>query len=267
MTALKSLVLVVAVAAGAATAAAARADSRVELGVTAWDAQASGNIHSTDPSSPNTPVDLENDLAMGRHANGGVHLVLRSGLPFLPDLRLQYDHVMSDGDTRLNKDVVWGGTIYTAKGRVKSQAELKSGRVVFFWNPLDNPAVNLRLGVEARWFSINVPLSGTAVRTNPPTPSFQASTSGGGVSWLPMANAGLTVHLPAGFDLVGEGSYTRYSGSYAYDARAGVKYHADFGLVVSAGWRRLRLHLDDTSFSVNGTVNFSGPYASVGFAF
>jgi len=261
------LLLGMAVAAVTILEAPAHAASRFRLGAKVWSTRASGVVYSMQNGTRTGAVDLGNDLAMGRHLNGGGYFVWRHDNPYLPDVRLGYDHVMTDGDTRLAENVTWDGTTYRASGRIHSQAELKSGRVVLFWNPVDNPVLDLRTGIEARWVSLNFPLSGTATRTSPaPARTYERSASGGGVSWLPLVNLGLTFHLPAGLDLVAAGSYLRYAGNYVFDSHAGLDYRV-MGLVLSAGWRRLRLHLDDSSFSVNGDVEFKGVYAGLGLSF
>lgn len=246
------------------SAGTAWASPMLDFGISAWNAQASGQGTSTQGGGQNSTVDLQGDLAVRRQWTGGAYFTWRDGLPFMPDFTVSADHVFNDGNTTLRRNITWQGTTYQANGPVQSQVNLKMARVLAFWNPLDNPVVNLRLGVEARWVSLDIPITGTV---QGPTGPQKESTSAGGNSWLPLGNVGLTLHLPADIDLSGEWSYVRYSGSYLSDYRAQASYTFDSGLKLFAGWRRFHLRLDTGNYSVNGDLDFKGFYTGVGFAF
>ncbi|HKI82664.1 MAG TPA: TIGR04219 family outer membrane beta-barrel protein, partial [Pseudodesulfovibrio sp.] len=243
---------------------AAHASPTLDFGVSAWNAQATGQGTSTQGNGQNSTVDLQNDLGMQREWTGGAHLIFRHDLPVIPDFLVETNHLINDGNTILNRDITWQGTTYQANGPVQSQVDLKMARLLAFWNPLDNPLVNLRLGVEARWLNLNIPVTGTV---QGPTGPRKESVSAGGNQWLPLGNVGLTLHLPADIDLGGEWSYVRYSGSYLSDYRVQASYTFGSGIVLFAGWRHFHLNLDNSSFTVRGDLDFKGIYTGIGFAF
>lgn len=245
---------------GLAGSGAALASPSLQLGVTAWDAQASGAAST----SQGTVVDLQSELGMQRHWGSGVYFVWHHDLPFIPDVEFEYDHLFNDGDATLSKNVTWQGKTYLANAQVLSQAELRDGRAVIFWNPLDDSFVNLRLGLEARWLNFQVPLTGTVQQGGV---TQTESASAGAVAVLPLGNVGLTLYLPGHVALNGEWSYIRLAGSYFSDYRAGVSYTFRSGVVLSAGWRVLHLHLDSSRFGVKGGLEFKGMYAGLGYAF
>lgn len=247
-----------------AWAGTAWASPMFDFGVDGWNALASGQGTSTQGGNQNSTVDLQKDLAMQREWTGGAYFIWRDGLPVVPDVLVSADHVINNGDTTLHRNITWQGKTFQANGPVQSQVDLKMARILAFWNPLDNPVVNLRLGVEARWVNLNIPITGTV---QGPTGPRKESTSAGGATWLPLGNVGVTVHLPADINLSGEWSYVRYSGSYLSDYRAQASYTFDSGLKLFAGWRRFHVRLDDSSFSVKGDLSFKGFYTGVGFAF
>ena len=249
---------------GLGLAGSAAASPLLELGVTAWNAQASGEGTSTQGSG-NSTINLQDDLGMQRQWTGGAYLTFRHDLPVLPDFMVETSHVFNDGDTTINRDITWQGTTYQANGRVQSQVDLKMDRVVAFWNPLDNPLVNVRLGLEARRLSLNIPLTGEVAQ--PGGGTQKESTSAGGTVWLPLGYAGLTLHLPGGVDLGGGWSYVSYSGNFVSDYRLQASYNFDSGFFVGLGWRRFHLHLGSNHFSVGGDLSFKGIYTSVGYAF
>lgn len=250
---------------GLGMAGTACASPLLELGVTAWNAQASGEGTSTQGGNSNSTVNLQDDLGLQRKWTGGVHLTFRHGLPVLPDLLLASSHVFNDGNTVINRDITWQGKTFKANGPVQSQVDLRMDRIVGFWNPLDNPVANLRLGLEARRLSLNIPITGEV--SQPGGGTRQESASVGGTVWLPLGYAGLTLHLPAGVDLDGSWSYVSYSGNYVSDYRLQASYNFDSGIFLALGWRRFHLHLNSSHFSVSGDLSFKGLYTSIGYAF
>ncbi len=260
----KWTVLIAGCVLGFGLAGTACASPMLELGLTGWDAQATGEGSSTQGSG-NSTIDLQKDLGVQRHWTGSAYLTFRHDLPALPDLMLETAHIFNDGDAIINRDITWQGKTFQANGRVQSQVDLNMNRVVGFWNPLDNPAVNLRLGLEARQLSLNIPVTGEVAQ--PGGGTQKESASAGGTVWLPLGYAGLTLHLPAGIDLDGGWSYVSYSNNYLSDYRLQASYHFDSGAFVALGWRRFHLHLDSNHFSVSGDLSFKGIYTSFGYAF
>ncbi|MGH8224944.1 MAG: TIGR04219 family outer membrane beta-barrel protein, partial [Gammaproteobacteria bacterium] len=243
----------------------ALADSWIEVGTTAWNTQLYGTVYST-TGTVNSSINLQDDLGMERHWNPEFYFVLYTPGFFIPNVRVEYEKITGNGTNSGNGTIVYNGVVYKANGNLLSQAALKQARVLFFWSPLDNSVVNLRLGLDLRWVSANLALTGTAVTISPPS-TYRATTSAGAVSWLPLANLGLTVHLPANFDVDIVASYIAYKSSYLYDFRAGIAYHFGFGLSLKAGYRRYRLKVDDSNFSLNGDLDFKGPYAGLSWRF
>lgn len=261
----KGLILFAGLALCTAWAAPARAGSpTLELGLTAWNAQASGEGTSTAGGNNNSTVDLRSDLGMERQWSGGAHFIFRPDVPLVPNLLLATDHVFGDGNATLDRNITWQGKTFQANGPVQSQVDLQMQRIEAFWNPLDNTLVTLRLGLDVRHLKLHLPVTGTV---NGLTGPQKESASAGGSAWLPLGNVGLAFHLPGGLDLSGEWSYVRYSGSYLSDYRAQVTYNFDWGLQLYAGWRRFHLRLDTSSYSVKGNLNFEGVYTGIGYAF
>ncbi len=243
----------------------AHASPLLELGVAAWNAQATGEGASTQGGSANSTVDLQNDLGMQRKWTGSIHLTLRHGLPVLPDLMVESSHVFNDGSAVINRNITWQGRTFQANGLVQSQVDLHMDRLVAFWNPLDNTVANLRLGLEARRLSLDIPITGDV--TQPGGGTQKESVSAGGNAWLPLGYAGLTLHLPAGVDLDGDWSYVSYSGNYLSDYRLQASYNFDSGFFAAVGWRLFHARLDSSHVAVKGDLEFKGIYTAFGYAF
>lgn len=273
-------------------ASGATAAPMFTIGVEAWNTQLSGNVYN--PQQPDlSRILMRQDLGMGRHWNP--NFIFAFALPgYLPNMEFEYGTMLSNGSNSGHAKICWNGVVYDANGRLISQAAIKQGRILFYWNPVDNSIVKFRAGLDFRWVSLNLSTTGT-VTGNPsglcpvpitppdsitpttsatmpasdtnPTQTFQESTSAGVVSWLPGLNLGVTIHLPAHFDLFLRGSGLTYAASYLYDFRLGFNYHLGAGLTLAAGYRRWRLHIDKDSLSVNGTLDFKGPYAGLYWSF
>ena len=259
---------IVALAIGASFCAAlsvpAYASPMIDLGVTGWDAQASGQGTSTQ-GGQNSTVDAQSDLGLQRQWTGGAYFVFRHDIPVVPDFMVSTSHVFNDGSNTINRTITWQGKTFQANGLVQSQIKLDTDRLVAFWNPLDNPLVNLRLGLEARHVSLDVALTGTVQQQGGGTQ--RESATEGGSAWLPMGYAGITFYLPGGVHLGGGWSYIGYSGSHLSDYHVQASYHFSSGFYIDAGYRRYDARLDSSNFSLKADLNFKGVYAGVGYAF
>lgn len=257
--------------AGVAAAAASGSKSYVQIQANAWSTDVSGTLYNTNPSSsqPETHIDLNSDLGLSRHTNGGFTLDIHHSVPILPDFLLEYDYLVNDGSNNEHRDITYNGVVYVANGRLISQTVLKQARMLLYWNLVDNSALDLRAGLGARWENLHMSLAGTVEATDPQggTQTEQGSARAGGVRMLPMVNLGAIVHLPAGFDLFGEASYISYASSYFFDTRAGVDVHFPIGLVLNVGYRRLKLRLNNTAMDINGDIDYKGPYAGLAWRF
>jgi len=243
--------------------------SSLEFKAVVWDAAISGSAYDTRIQINGTSgsIDFRNDLALARNLNPGFQLTWRHDNIFLPDLEFGYTHINSNGETVLRANITWGGVTYAANGKVYSQVMLKTGHALAFWSPIDNRLVNVRVGVEARWLNLNIPVSGKAEQTTPIQKFFETHTSSGNVAWLPMAHFGVILHATRGLDFLFRGAYIQYAKSYFFDLRTGLAYRFGSGLQLSAGWRRLRLKFNDSRFTVNGNMVFKGAYAGIGYRF
>lgn len=242
----------------------ASAAPHVTVGVEGWNTGIRGNINK--PKSAGIAFD---NLDMGRHWNPNFILAL-STPAYWPDIRVEYGLMQSNGNAEFSTPQCVLG--YTIEGQIQSQVAIKQARVLFVWHPVHTRMVDLQTGLDLRWVTLNLPVSGSITAhecgaSGPPAQVEHGSYSAGAVSWLPSANLGVTVHLPAHFDIFFVGSAAPYASNYIYDFRAGFKYNFASGLTIAAGYRRWRLHLDDDSFSVNGTVDFKGPYAGLYWSF
>ena len=245
----------------------AHAASQFEIGAVLWNAGITGHAYDTRFQYPGVSLDLRNDLSLSSRRNPGFWFVWRQRAGYYPDWAFEYTHLYSGGTTFLRANLQWDGVTYAAHVDVHSQVSLRSGHLLAFWSPVDNRLFSLHPGLELRWLTLNIPLSGTAEQTTPVSNFYQAHTSAGNVAWLPMAYLGMSLHAAPALDLDARGAYVRYARSYFFDFHAVLAYRFDSGVMLVGGWRRLRLHFDDRRFIINGDIVFKGFYAGLGYRF
>ncbi len=245
----------------------AQGRANLTLSAYGWSTQPSGEVYTTYRGLRTPPLDLRKDLDMRRHLNAGVRLTWQPGNRALPSVAIGYDHMMADGDVRAATRIQWRGVTYAVSGALVSQADLKDAGLEFFWTPLHSSLADLQVGVEARWFQLNMPLTGIVTVTQPVSGSVKETAAANVVSWLPLVDAEGSLLLPARIRLFVATSYVLHRSDYIYDLRAGLVRQFGSGLRLFAGWRRFRLHIDHASYSVNGDLEFRGVYGGIGFAF
>lgn len=82
-----------------------------------------------------------------------------------------------------------------------------------------------------------------------------------------MGNLGLIGNVPRQLGVIVQGGLARYVENCFFDIRAALKYRFRSGMLLTAGWRRLRLHLDDTRLAVNADLVFKDFFAGIGYHF
>lgn len=240
-----------AIALGGASGAA-RADTLFGLyaGVGQWESEPSGHARSGD-----TRVDLETDLDLGEERNDIAYLRVEHGVPLLPNLRLNYAGLRSDGRNTLGRDIVFEGQEFSVAETVSSQVDLTQIDAIFYYELLDN-VVSLDLGVAARWIDGEVSIRSA-------TESARADFTG----VLPMLYARSELALPFGLWVAAEVQGVAYSGNRLVDGSAQLGWRSGLGLGAELGWRRYELKLDDFDDMDSARIEFDGPYLAVNFHF
>lgn len=241
------------------------AASTIEIAAYGWSTLPSGSIYTRYAGVATPPVDLRKDLAMRRHASVGGRLTWRPERRAVPNVTIEYVHMVADGVVGLRRSIVWEGVTYVVDGRLMSQADLKDGGVQLSWNAFSDKVVDVRAGIEAQWYSLHLPLAGTVLEQQPVPRTYAKAVSVGTVSWLPLLGLRFVFRLPHHVSVSLKGSYLPHSANYVYDLRGRISYRFDGGLMVFAGWRRFRLHLDNGNLTVDGDLEFTGLYTGIGF--
>jgi hypothetical protein len=149
-------------------------------------------------------------------------------------LRYGYMPLSWEGTKTITRDIVFAGQTFSASGTVNTELDVAYHRLGYEYDIID--ALNNRLGVifEVKYFDIDASLSSTGVNG---TASVKAPVPTIGIA----AQAGLPFLLSVGGEITG---MSLGSSAWIVDAEAGVNFKPAPFVVVSGGYRLLKLHLD-----------------------
>lgn len=229
---------------------AARADMLgIEGGVGSWQMDPEGYVNYKGDN-----VDVDDDLHISDSANAFIWLTFEHPAPLLPNVKLAYMRVDTDGSGQVTRSFDFGSVTVNVSDQVSSSVKLDEGDVVLYYEVLDN-IVSLDLGLDIKIVDGEVSILSTAGRD-------KADFTGA----IPLLYARADVELPlTGLSAGVEGAAIGYSGSRISDLTARVRY--TFGtLAVEGGWRQQDLVLDDVN-DVDTDVTLKGPYLAAALRF
>ena len=243
---------------GAILASTLSADfARIEMGVGAWMQTPSGSLSYTE--SGLTGSDISNE---DQETSGYAWLLIKHPVPILPNLRLEYSSVSSDG-------LVEGGfkdfTIPTGESATPT-LEMTQFDIIPYYNILDNTFwTTIDLGLDIKVIdtsytagAIEEPITGTEL--------FEGY-SDSATTIIPLLYARGRVEIPAtNVGLEADVKYISYADATMYDVRAKVDYTLDFIPViqpaVEVGYRMIKMETDESG-EAKVDLEFSGIYAGV----
>jgi outer membrane protein len=225
----------------------------VFAGAYTWNQNYDGSIQDLDTIGGGTNIDLENTLGFDDEDGNVIYVALEHPVPVLPNIRLQQTELEIDSQNNAAGTINFGDQTFTVN--VDADLDLSHTDATLYWQVLDN-YVSLDLGLTARFFDGELNLTET----------------GGGTS----ANEKLEAVIPliytkARVDLPLSGLYAAVSGNFLGDGdnnfldyEAKIGYESDFKLGVEAGFRSLKLDLDDVD-DVEADITIDGLYLGLFF--
>lgn len=243
----------------ALTAAASVAHAEVagiQIGIAGWKAAPSGWVQDEETAGSDR-VDLEDDLQFSDETAGFVWLRLVHPVPALPNLKLSYTPLKFEGSGTISRDFTFGDVSFSGTEQVDSEAQLDQWDVTLFYEVLDN-VVDLDLGLNVKVLDGYFKATG---QTSGQTEEVEFAAP------IPMLYADLGLNVPTtGLRFGLEASAVSYSGHSLSDVKASVGYTFAGVVGLEAGYRMLRLKLDDLE-DVSADVEIDGPYLGVAARF
>jgi outer membrane protein len=233
----------------ALTTATAGADALgVWIGANYWDFDISGTARYKSKNSADN-IDVNDDLGYDDDSVGSFYAIFEHPAPLIPNIKVVSTNLDDDANGTLSREFTWGDVDFEVDEDVQSDVQLDQIDVALYWRILDNVA-NLDIGINAKYIDMDGTITGAT------SGSDSASVSG----LVPMLYAGVGIDLPlTGLGISADGAYIGYDGSTFYDFTARATYDSPWFLGVEAGYRVLKLDLDDFDDSY-ADLKFDGPY-------
>lgn len=227
----------------------------VKIGAAYWDYDISGSVRYQSKNSDDD-IDVNDDLGYDSDDLTFIYASLEHPVPFLPNVRISRSDIDNSANGRLTQSFTYGDITFTANERVSSEVDLKQTDITLYYEVLDN-VVSLDLGLNAKYIDSKARISGEISGTE------TADVSG----WVPMLYGAVGADLPfTGLSVKAEGSIIKYQDSEFFDASVGASYTTPWHVGVDAGYRIVRLDLDDFDDSF-ADVEFDGLFAGLHASF
>jgi outer membrane protein len=251
----------------AATTVQAKAIS-VSAGGGVWHESPSGWVEYVDTNvygTTKTTVDVKDDLNLSSK-NRGEGWFKITGIPLLPDLKVQYTQMKFSGSGVVNSSFVFGNIVVPTKSYVDSK--LRANQVDFtltygvpFLGSLSGGRVKVNWGANVKVIDGYV-----KVKYYNPTTNQSGEDSKSKTIPVPMLHLDGQIRPVEFLGFEAEGNWVGYSGNQFYDVKGEVKFYPIKHGFVGLGYRYQRLKIDDIG-GVSSDLKVKGAFAEAGFYF
>ncbi len=233
----------------ASVLASSSAHAIVDVDARYWFSNLDANVKATSGGVIGTDIDLANDLGLDDKKNfleGRVTLELGSH-----KLRYGFMPLKWDGSKTITQTITFGGQTYSASTLVDSELNLDYHRLAYEYDIID--VLSNRLGVifEVKYLNGEARLKSSAIdevqKINAPIPTVGLS-----------AQVGLPFLFSVGGEVTGIGIGKQ---AYLFDAEAAINIKPAPFVVISGGYRIMKLHLEKNDDKGDLTIN--GPFLNL----
>lgn len=228
----------------------------VEAAIGLWQPAVGGSVAYQSPLASDR-FDLDHEAGLGReYAYGGR---VKIDLPILPALLVQVAPLAFSGTGDKGRNFDFGGHTYAAALPLYSKLVLDHYDLgLVFGVPLLKTAslktVNVDFGFVVRRQEIRAELA------QPDSGQYARIDK---IYYLPMGYLAAQVRLLRKVSLEAEVLGLAYSGNHFYDLTGRVRFALPGPFFLVSGWRYQKIDLSQDE--IEAAVNFSGPFAEVGF--
>jgi len=199
-----------------------------------------------------TPIDIENDLKWKDEGDMFIKAYFEHPLPIIPNIKVGYTEFGHSGAGVINKNFEFGGETYTIGSNIDSAFDLKMYDLTLYYELLDN-WINIDAGLNVKYIDGDISVKDNKGLSE--STDFQVP--------VPMLYAKARFDVPTtDLSFQAEANYISYSGNTLYDAEVGARYTLALGLGIEAGYKTMKLKLDDVS-DLSIDTDFSGAYGKL----
>ena len=226
------------------------------LGGQGWYTSPSGGFadNGTFSDGSSTMADFNFDSK----TNASFYAAVEHPLPFVPNIKLNYTTLDSDGNTTLNSTFTFDGDLYTVGSNIFTEVELTTTDIILYYELFDNDLVSFDVGINAKYVDGTLYVADAATQT-------QGEQAFSGI--VPMVYSRVAVGLPfTGLGAYAEGSYLSFDDHTLSDYQIALTYSFIESLAVDmtiqAGYRNVSVDIDDLD-DVYADMEFDGAFAGI----
>jgi len=199
-----------------------------------------------------TPIDIENDLQWKDEGDIFVKAYFEHPLPIIPNIKVGYTEFGHSGAGTISQEFKFANQTFSINSNIDSAFDLKMYDLTLYYEFLDN-WINIDGGLNIKYVDGSISVKSNTGLSESTT--FQVP--------VPMLYAKARFDVPTtDLSFQAEANYISYSGNTLYDAEAGVRYTLALGLGVEAGYKTMKLKLDDVN-DISLDTDFSGAYGKL----
>ncbi|NPA82772.1 MAG: TIGR04219 family outer membrane beta-barrel protein [Epsilonproteobacteria bacterium] len=208
-------------------------------------------------------IDVENDLHFETKSVAYGEIYFEHPLPLFPNIKVSGTKIKNNGEGPVSKRIKYGDLEIEAYGYEKSDFEITQVDTILYYELLDNPAVNLDLGLNVRYMDGFAEISAFSPDQRDTLKSERKDFT----ITIPMIYLDARLKVPAtSLSLGVTANAISYSGSSFYDTKIYLNYDVALGFGMEMGYRYERLKIDDID-DISSDLKIKGPYAGVYFRF
>lgn len=215
------------------------------IGGQIWDNEATGLFGETTSQV---------DFNLEDKQQGSYYVAVEHPLPLIPNARVSFTTLETDGLTSLANDFEFGGETFAAGTEVGAKFDVSYADYTLYYELFDNDLLTFDFGITVRDFDGDVSVSAAGVSGTLDTDEF-----------VPMLYAATIIGIPAtDFNIFAQGNLLSIDDHTLYDYQAGISYELVENLAVDVnltfGYREVKLELEDIN-NLYTNIDFSGVFA------
>ncbi len=200
---------------------------------------------------------LEDGLKFENEGDIFIKAYIEHPLPIIPNIKIGYTNFKHSGAGTVSDGFTFGDKIFSPNVDIKTNLDLEMYDLTLYYELLDN-WLNFDVGVNLKYIDGVLNVKGTNLVTKQlidESTDFQVP--------IPMLYGKVRLDVPAtDLSFQVEGNYVTYDGHTLYDAEAGVRYTFVLGLGLEAGYKTIKLKLNDID-GLSMDADFSGAYGKL----
>ncbi|MDC8832319.1 TIGR04219 family outer membrane beta-barrel protein [Alteromonas gilva] len=222
----------------------------IYAGAQGWNTSAAGGFSET--STGNAAFNLDTQT------NTSLYVALEHMVPLVPNVKVNYTTLDSDGVTDLNAAFEFDGNVYSENTALLSNVDMDSTDLILYYELFDNDLFSFDLGINGKY------IEGTFFVEDTETGTNGAATFKG---IIPMAYSRIMFSFPfTGLSAYAEGSYLSFDDHKVQDLQAAVTYSfiesLALDMTLQVGYRDVTIDIEDLD-DIYADLSYDGVFAGL----